>query len=93
MSTEKMSVQDRVARVVLDIVGALPTGAQRILGGKPKEIDGQTLHPEIQLALRLLSAVEGTSFEHLPVEEGRAQIDAESRLFGGAPIDIETVRD
>lgn len=94
MSTEKMSVQDRVARVVLDVVGALPTGAQRILGGKPKEIDGQTLHPpEIQLALRLLSAVEGTSFEHLPVEEGRAQIDAESRLFGGTPIDIETVRD
>ena len=40
MSTEKMSVQDRVARVVLDVVGALPTGAQRILGGKPKEIDG-----------------------------------------------------
>ena len=41
----------------------------------------------------MLSAVEGTSFEHLPVEEGRAQIAAESRLFGGTPIDIETVRD
>jgi acetyl esterase len=93
MRTQKMSAQDRVARVVLDVVGALPTAVQRVLGGTPVRIDGQSLEPEVQLALRLLSAVEGVSFEHLPLDAGRAQIDAESALFGGKPTEVESVRD
>ncbi|WP_424809749.1 alpha/beta hydrolase [Rhodococcus sp. 27YEA15] len=88
-----MSIQDRIAGAALGVVGGLPTAAQRLLGGTPKAIDGQTLDPEIQLALRLLNAVESSSFENLPLPQARAQIDAESRLFGGTPIPVETVRD
>lgn len=91
MPTEKITVQDRMARVALGIVGVLPTRAQQALGGTPKHIDNQTLEPEVQLALRLLGAVESVSFEHLPLGDARAQIDAEAKLFGGKPAAVESV--
>ena len=37
-------------------------------------------------ALRLLSIVPGPSFEDLPLDKARAQIDAEAAVFRGPPI-------
>ncbi|MEQ5843017.1 alpha/beta hydrolase [Paraburkholderia acidicola] len=92
MDTEHKSLLDHVARLVLRVVGILPTWLQRWLGGKPVRIDGQVLHPEVQLALRLLNLVPGSSFETLPLAEARAVLVKEAQLFGN-PVPIETVRD
>lgn len=85
-------LQDRVARGVMRAVGALPPRVQRALGGRPTRIDGQELHPEIQIALRLLRLTAGRTFEQLPLSKGRAQISGEAWIFGD-PFPVETVRD
>jgi acetyl esterase len=92
MNTPKRAAQERVARRVLRTLGALPTGAQRLIGGRPIRIDGQELHTEVQMALRLLNLAAGETFETLPLDQGRAQISSEAWVFGDA-IPVGTVRD
>lgn len=93
MSASRLSLQDRLARSVLKAAAALPAPVQRLLAGKPIRIDGQELHPEIQLALRLLHATGEPTFEQLPLDVGRAQTDKDAVIFGGPPIPVETVRE
>ncbi len=84
--------QDRIARGVMRTVGALPPPVLRLLAGRPTRIDGQVLHPEVQVALRLLHLAGGPTFETLPVPEGRAQISSEAWVFGDE-LPVESVRD
>ncbi|HPU13223.1 MAG TPA: alpha/beta hydrolase [Aeromicrobium sp.] len=79
----ELTVAERATRAVLRVLGALPERAQRLIAGRPVRIDGQELFTEVQMALRLLNAMPGSSFEDLPLAEARAQIDAEARIFGG----------
>lgn len=46
-----------VARGMIRAVAALPEPVQRLIAGKPVEIDGQRLFTEVQMALRLLNAL------------------------------------
>ncbi|MER6345075.1 alpha/beta hydrolase [Streptomyces sp. NPDC001595] len=62
------------------------------MGGRPVRIDGQELHPEIQLALKLLRMTTSRTFEQLPLSQGRAQISSEAWVFGD-PLPVATVRD
>lgn len=78
-------LSERLTRAGIRTLGALPEPLQRLIAGKPVEIDGQRLYTEVQMALRLLNAMPGNSFEDLPLPEARAQIDAEARIFGSAP--------
>ncbi len=76
-------------RAVIRGLGMLPEPAQRVIAGKPVEVDGQRLLTEVQMALRLLNAIPGSSFEELPIEQARQQIDAESMIFGDPePVDV-----
>ncbi len=84
--------QERIARRVLHILGALPTGMQRAIGGKPIRIDGQQLNTEVQMALRLLNLTAGETFETKPVAEGRTELTAEAWVFGDA-LPVAEVRD
>jgi acetyl esterase len=59
----------------------LPAPVIRRLVGKPVVVDGKTLHPEMQLILKL----EGPPVESLPVSRGRKQVLAGARLAGGTP--------
>lgn len=77
-----LTAQQRIIRLVIKTLGALPEPAQRLIAGKPVQIDGQSLLTEVQMALRLLNALPGSSFEELPLEEARAQVDAEALIFG-----------
>ncbi|MFE9687219.1 alpha/beta hydrolase [Streptomyces sp. NPDC006285] len=90
MSTHR-PFQDRVARRVMRTVGALPARLQRMLGGRPIRVDGQELHPEIQLALKLLHLTAGRTFEQLPLSQGRAQISSEAWIFASR-MPVSTVR-
>ncbi|MDY0827910.1 alpha/beta hydrolase [Microbacterium sp. BG28] len=76
------TAQERVTRAVIRTLGALPAPLQRLIAGRPVEIDGQRLLTEVQMALRLLNALPGAAFEELPLAQARAQVDAEARIFG-----------
>ena len=84
MPSEKPHSADRLARAVLRTVAALPRPVQRLLGGSPLRIDGTELDTEVQLGLRLMTLAAGTTFEKLPLPEGRAQIDREAWIVGAA---------
>ncbi|WP_245982042.1 alpha/beta hydrolase [Mycetocola tolaasinivorans] len=87
-----MSVQESLTRGVIHALGSAPERFQRLLAGRPIEIDGQRLTTEVQMALRLLGALPGASFEDLPLDRARAQIDSEARIFG-ARIEVASVED
>lgn len=80
-----VSATERITRAVIRTLGALPEPAQRLIAGRPVIVDGQLLYTEVQMALKLLNALPGSSFEDLPLADARAQIDAEARIFGSAP--------
>lgn len=84
---------DRLTRIGVSLLGALPAPVQRLLAGRPVEIDGQRLHPEVQLALRALSLVSGPTFETLPVSQGRSQLAAEAWAFQGTLTRVARVGD
>jgi acetyl esterase len=83
----------RLSRLALKALGAAPGWAQRLIGGRSIVIDGQRLHPEIQLVTRLLNAASGEDLADLPVARGRAVLDLEASIFGGKPrpCDIESI--
>ncbi len=82
------TASDRLAKLVLGGLGALPAGLQRRLGGKPISIDGQVLYPEVQMALRLLNAMPSSDFSEQPLEAARRTIDSEAYVFGKRlPVD------
>lgn len=87
-----LNPQQRSMRAVIRGLGMLPEPMQRLIAGKPVEIDGQRLLTEVQMALRLLNAIPGSSFEDLPLPQARAQIDAESMIFGD-PEPVEVIED
>ncbi|MFZ2527851.1 MAG: alpha/beta hydrolase [Rhodococcus sp. (in: high G+C Gram-positive bacteria)] len=92
MTSSRPHPTDRLARAVLRAVSALPRPAQRLLGGRPLRIDDAELDTEVQLGLRLMTLAAGTTFEKLPLPEGRAQLDREAWIVGGN-VEIGEVRD
>ena len=71
---------------------ALPERVQRLLGGRPVVVDGQTLAPDVQLMLRLQRLVRERGAETMPMAEGRRALDHHTLLTGG-DLPIGSVRD
>ena len=87
-------ILERAEGAVVTALGKAPTGVQRLIGGRAPTSDGVPIEPEVGAALRLLSLVPGSSFEDLPLDRARAQIDAEATaVFGGPPITMSEVRE
>ncbi len=93
MSPEPSALRDGIDRAVLRTAGALPAGLVRVLAGSPVVVDGQELHPEVRLALRLLELGGEPAYEKLSVADARAEVEREATLFGGPPIPVGEVRD
>lgn len=92
MPTNSRPLRDHVKRWIVRTMGALPESLKRRLAGKPIRIDGQELHVDAQLGMRLLNLTASKTFESLPLEQGRAQIEDEAWIFG-EQIPVETVED
>jgi acetyl esterase len=73
------------------MVGAIPTRANRLLGGRPIRIDGQQLHPEAQAMLRTARLL-GLDREPASIAAERAATRREARLVRGRPIEAGEVR-
>lgn len=69
----------------LGLVGAmgLPTRVQRVLGGRPVTVDGQTLATDVQLMLRMQRIARIPGAETLPMARGREEIRHATALTGG----------
>jgi acetyl esterase len=80
-------VRDRVEGLVARSIPKLPGPLLRTFAGRPIRIDGQTLSPEVQIALRLERLAGGS--ELAPVDETRARRRHEARIFAGPRIEVE----
>jgi acetyl esterase len=74
-------------------LAGLPEWLLRMLLGRPVVIDGQELHIEVQLGLKLLELVGSPPLETLSPTAGRAQISEDARTFGGAKPQVARVEE
>jgi len=86
-----MSPSERAGALLARGLAALPGPVARLLAGSPIRIDGQTLHRDVQIGLRLEGLVGGSDI--LPVEEARARRRHAARIFAGPRIAVERVSD
>ncbi len=69
----------------------LPDGLLRAMVGRPVVIDGQELHVEVQLGLKLLALAGAPPLETLSAVDGRARVADDARTFGGAQARVARV--
>jgi acetyl esterase len=79
---------------ILRLACALPPGVQRLLAGRPPEIDGQRLASDIHVLLRLAALGGETSVTGgRDPEEARAENRQGTAIAAGPPIPLAAVRD
>ncbi|MFE3293592.1 alpha/beta hydrolase [Rhodococcus sp. NPDC059234] len=84
------AVVDSAKRHTLQALLSLPSGIVRRLAGRPVEIEGNILDPEMQLVLTLRK-IEGAAIEERPIPGGRrALVDAAKAVGGDLPIGAVT---
>ena len=83
----------RLDSLLVRTLAALPERLLRVLLGSPVRIDGQELHVEAQLALRLLALAGAPQLETLAVAQARAQIAQDAETFAGPKIHVGRVQD
>jgi acetyl esterase len=83
--------RERAEAALARALAALPDALTRRLAGKPVRIDGQELHPQVQLALKLEKLTGGS--EIVPVAEARERRRRQARVFRGAEIEVGEVSD
>ena len=74
-------------------LAGLPQGAIQRLVGRPVVVDGQRLHPEAQLAIRLLALSGSPALNELSPDLARAQVAQDARTFSGPKIGLDEVRE
>ena len=79
-------------RLALRGLMSLPIGLQRVLAGKPVEMDGQTLAVDTQLMLKARALVKASPVEQMPIAAARAELRYQQRL-AGAGVAIGEVRE
>jgi acetyl esterase len=85
---------ERLETALLRGAAALPTPAQRILGGPGRvRIDGQVLDPEAQLLLRLMRLSRRPAFETLPVAEAREEVRREAAAATGHLLPVASLEE
>lgn len=80
----KSSVVDQTRFLVARGLLQLPLNWQvKLSGSRPVRVDGQTLHPELQLLLALRERMGATSLSMFSPEKGREAMRREARAFEG----------
>jgi acetyl esterase/lipase len=86
-------LRSRLEAAVARGLANLPHGVLRAALGKPVVIDGQELHVEAQLGLKLLEVSGSPPLETLSVAAARAQVLKDARAFAGKAISIARVEE
>jgi acetyl esterase len=93
VSSPGLSLRDRVESGVVRALAGLPEGAIRVLAGRPITRDGQRLHPETQLGLKLLELAGAPALEELTPDQARARLVQDAGMFEGRKLVLPEVRD
>jgi acetyl esterase len=94
MSARSVAVRQRIEYRVARAFSALPPRLQvRLAGGKPVVVDGQTLEPDLQLALALMERQGLPPMETLSPEQARRLTLRQSRGSQGPPVPVGAVED
>jgi hypothetical protein len=84
-----LAVRQRLELCAARLLSALPPWAQVLLSGRPPvRVDGQTLEPEVQLALSLLERRGAPPLETLPLIEAREAYRRRVAVSNGPPIPV-----
>lgn len=83
--------RERFEAAAASLILGLPQPVVRRLAGKPVRVDGQELHPQVQIALRLAELSGGSDL--LPVSEARARRRRDARVFAGKRIELARVEE
>jgi len=73
------------------VILRLPVPVVRRIAGKPVRIDGQELHPQVQIALRIAERTGGSDL--IPVAEARERRRRDARIFAGRRIEVARVEE
>jgi acetyl esterase/lipase len=87
------TLSDRLQSTVVRGLAGLPDGVIRLLVGRPVVVDGQRLHPETQLALRLLALAGAPELDQLTPDQARARVAQDARTFEGPRVGLDEVRE
>ncbi|MQA76031.1 MAG: alpha/beta hydrolase fold domain-containing protein, partial [Solirubrobacterales bacterium] len=79
-------ILEPIEKAIARGVPALPGPLARALAGRPVRIDGQELHPQVRIALRLERLTGGS--EILPVAEARERRRRDARVFSGPRLEV-----
>ena len=89
-----LSARQRLELRAARLLSNLPPRVQLGLSGKPPvRVDGQTLEPELQLALSVLERRGAPPLETLPPAEARESYRRQAIVSGGTPTAVGSVRD
>jgi acetyl esterase len=84
----------RVRQWGAQVLAALPPRVQVRLSGKPPvQLDGDTLAPELQLALAVIDRRREPPLETLSPAEGRQARRVLTAVYAGKPVPVASVRD
>src|SRR5258708_7144942 len=83
----------RLQAMVVRGLAALPRGLLRLLVGRPISVDGQFLHVESQLALKLLALAGEPELDQLTPRQARARTAKDAATFAGPKIEVARVQD
>jgi acetyl esterase len=81
----------RAEAFVARSLARLPPRALRRMLGPPVIVDGQELHAEEQLAIKLLELSGTASVETMTVSEARAQVRSDAAAFAGSALEMAQV--
>jgi acetyl esterase len=87
-----ITTADRLTKLLVRGVCALPLPVQRAIGGPAIVVDGQTLHASTQMVLRLLGWFGGRTFEEKPVASARREVQQQAWTFGSF-LAVDEIRD
>jgi acetyl esterase len=85
--------RDRVEAAVAIGLAKLPLAAQRLIGGRPIEIEGMRLHPTSQLLVKLEALAEIPGYEALTPVQAREQTGKQGELLTGPKLPLPRVEE
>jgi acetyl esterase len=88
-----LTFRDRMQSGLVRGLAGLPDPAIRLLVGRPTVRDGQRLHPETQLALKLLDMAGAPELQQLTPDQARARVAQDARTFEGPKVGLDEVRE
>jgi acetyl esterase len=85
------SLSARAQSAVVRGLAALPDGVLRLLVGRPLVLDGQRLHVESQLGLKLLALAGEKELAQSTAAEARARVARDASTFEGPKVEVASV--